>query len=320
LVLGCNNGSSESSSATTAASAPSAKATSTSPAAASAPASSAAPSASASAEAPKPGHAHHPGGPLGTLLEAASALPLKPAQKATVEGLQKELQHEPGPSADVKSFHTALVAGVRAGKIDMTKLVPLQAAFEKDIAARHEKEAAGLSALYTALEAPQRKALVAAVRAKQAEHEAHHKAQQATPPKPGEWAKRKVERMTKELDLDATQQKAVEALLAKDENAKPGAAEAKHAEMKKQMDALLTAFEGEKFDAKKLELGPPAGKKGPDPLTQRAQFLSLLLPILKPAQREKLAASMEKPHGEHGPDADAGAYDDPSSDESSPTP
>jgi Spy/CpxP family protein refolding chaperone len=324
LVLGCNNASTESNPAISAASAPIAQAAASSSASAtaSAPAASAVPSASASAEPSRHEHGHRGGGPAGMLLHAASEIDLKPAQQATVSSLSNQLHDETGPSSDFTAYHAALIAGVRAGKIDAVKLAPLQAALEKDMAAHHEKEAAALNGLHAVLEASQRKALVAAVRAKQAAYEAHHKTPQAEPLKPGEGAKRRLEHMTKELDLDAAQQKTVEALLAKDEAGKPGTMDAHRAEMKKQMDALLVAFEGESFDPKKLDLGPAPGKKGNDPLVQRAQFLSVLVPLLKPEQREKLAATLEKPRPEHGGNGELGpaTCDGPSCDDLPPKP
>ena len=321
FALGCNSPSSESNPTIGANSAPLAQGsgTSASPSAhvpIAAPTAPSAPSASASAETPKPGYGRHGGGPAGMLFHAAEGLDLKPVQRTTIETLKQPLRDETGPSGDFKAFHAALIAGVRAGKIDLTKLAPLEAAIEKDMVAHREKEATALTALHAALDGTQRKALVAAVRAKEAAHEAQHKAHQAEMPKPGEGAKRRVDRLTKELDLDATQQKAVEALLAKDDSEKPGAMEAHHAEMKKQTDALLAAFEADTFDAKKLELGPPVGKKGGDPMTHHAQFLSQLVPLLKPDQRERLAVSMEKPHPDHGGNGEAGpACDEPGCDE-----
>ena len=165
--------------------------------------------------------------------------------------------------------------------------------------ARLDKDADALNGLYAALEPAQRKALTAAVRAKQAEREAKQAEHKADAPKPEEFAKRRLDRMTKELDLDATQQKSVEALLAKDQPPK-AAMDAMQADMKKRMDTLLTAFEGDGFDAKKLDLSPMPGKKMREGMEKHVQFMSQLLPILKPEQREKLAVKMETPPTHHG--------------------
>ncbi len=258
-----------------------------------APVATGAPAATATAGAHGHWKGHRGGGVAGMLFRAAHDLELKDAQKATVEKLADQLHEAPvtaggapgQPGAEMKAYHAALVAQVRAGKIETAKLDPLQAAVDKGQQARKDKEAEALNGLYAALEPAQRKALVAAVRAKQAEH-TEHKGE-------GPKAADRLAHLTKQLDLDAAQQKKLEPLLAKD------APPVGHEEMKKHMDALLTAFEGDGFDAKKLETGGPAAGKG---MAQHAQFLTALLPILKPEQREKLALGMEKQRGggDHG--------------------
>src|SRR5687767_11394013 len=101
--------------------------------------------------------------------------------------------------------------------------------------------------------------------------------------------------MTKELDLDAEQQKKVEAALPK---AGKGAPEARE-DAKKRLDAVLTAFEKDGFDAKKLAAPDP--KHARAPLEQEAQFITAIVPVLKPEQREKLATTMTRGgKGSHG--------------------
>jgi Spy/CpxP family protein refolding chaperone len=203
--------------------------------------------------------------------------------------------------AAMKEYHTALAAQVRAGKLDAAKLDALQAAADKAVQASKDKDAQVLDGLYAALDPAQRKALVAAVRAKRAEHPAPARPEGAKP-SDAERAKKLVEHLTKELDLDAAQQKKVEALVAKAEQPAPDAA---REEMKKHADAVLVAFEADGFDAKKLELPAPPAKKSP--MALHAQLVAQLLPLLKPEQREKLAAQEEKqvsghpsPHGAEG--------------------
>lgn len=274
------------------------------------------PSAIASAEAPAPADrkmgGRHGRGPVGVMLHAARELDLKDAQKATLDKLEQALHADDGaPKPEFKDFHASLVAGVRAGKIDTAKLEPGYAAIEKAMKARTDKDADALNGLYAALEPAQRKAVTAAARAKQAEREAKHAEHKADAPKPdADFAKRRLERMTKELDLDAAQQKSVEALLAKDPPPK-AAMEAMQAEMKKRMDALLTAFEGDGFDAKKLDLAPMPGKKMREGMEHHVQFMSQLLPILKPEQREKLAVKMETPPARHGAGGPGDHEDEP---------
>jgi hypothetical protein len=71
--------------------------------------------------------------------------------------------------------------------------------------------------------------------------------------------------------------------------------------MKKKMDALLTAFEKDGFDAKKVDVFD--AKKARAPMDQELKLLGQLVPVLKPEQREKLAGKVEKgpsPHGKRG--------------------
>src|SRR5690606_20901698 len=63
-------------------------------------------------------------------------------------------------------------------------------------------------------------------------------------------------------------------------------------EMKKQTEGLLAAFEKETFDARKLDLG--AAKSARAPIEEQVKLFGLLLPILKPEQRERLAKNLER--------------------------
>jgi hypothetical protein len=61
------------------------------------------------------------------------------------------------------------------------------------------------------------------------------------------------------------------------------------------MDTLLAAFEKDAFDAKKLDLSATPGKKPTEGLDRQVKYLELLLPILTAGQRDRLAASIERP-------------------------
>ena len=155
------------------------------------------------------------------LVHAARDTDLKDAQKTAVDKIEQQLHGEEAtPRSEFKDLHSDIVAAVKAGKIDKTALEPRLAAVDKAIQDRQAKQADALNTLYAALEPAQRKAVTAAIRAKQAEREAHaaeHAADKKTDGKEADpdRAKRRLNRMTKELDLDAAQQKSVEALLQK---------------------------------------------------------------------------------------------------------
>jgi Spy/CpxP family protein refolding chaperone len=251
------------------------------------------------------------GGPGAMLFQAARSLELKDDQKAKIDAAEKSAHEGTGEASRdamrnaAKELHADLIAGIKAGKIDNAKLEPRYAAIQKVAAAAHDKEAEALNALHGALDATQRKALVADVRAKQAareERRQQHKNKDADGGAGGggrgRGGKRSLDRLTRGLDLDAEQQKKVDALTAKDDG-KSGRPDPE--EMKKKVDALLTAFEKDTFDAKKVDAFD--AKKARGPMDQETKTLAQLLPILKPEQREKLAAKMEKgpsPHDRRG--------------------
>jgi len=273
---------------------------------------SAAPSSSA---APRPDARPHPRdlpGPAGTLFRAAHDLELTDAQKATLDTLETQLTSGETPREDTKELQTDVVAGIRAGKLDQAKLRTDFAAADKEMAAEQAKEANALSGLYAALDATERKAVVAAVRTKQAAREAQF-AQHNIDMDAGaaDWAKRRLERMTTQLNLDAAQQKTVGALLAKGDSMSPAAMAAQREEGKKRMDRVLSAFDGDAFDPKKLDLGGLPGSTLHEGLEKDTTFLAQLVPILTPDQREKLASQREhtglrRPGGMRGPEGRGG--------------
>jgi Spy/CpxP family protein refolding chaperone len=269
-------------------------------------------STTAAADAAAPDHEGKRGGhggPSLMLFQAARALDLKDDQKAKVDAAEKTAHAgmdeaaRDAMKAASKDLHAELVLGIKAGKIDNAKLEPKYAALEKLTAASHAKEAEALTALHDALDATQRKAVTASVRAKQAAREAkmaHRGGHDGGAPDGGAahfQTKRTLGGLTRGLELDAEQEKKVDALVAKDD----GKGHPDPAEMKKHVEALLTAFEADKLDAKKLDAFD--AKKARGPMEAETKLLTQLLPILKPEQREKLAARMEKgpsPHGRRG--------------------
>jgi Spy/CpxP family protein refolding chaperone len=260
------------------------------------------------------------GGATGALFGAAAGLDLKPEQKTTIDKIGADL-HEGGGGKDdndadggsgggsggggssearsaMKEAHTELVNGVKAGKIEPAKIEAHHAVIEKAMKARQGKEADALNKLYAALEPAQRTAAVASVRAQEEKRAARMKAHER--PDAGarpNFTRMKLERYTKELDLDAEQTKKAQALLPKDDG-KGEDMTAMREEAKKHQDAVLAAFEKDGFDAKKL-MTPVDGKKMRGPMEAEMKFLTAYIAILKPEQREKLAARIDKQGGEH---------------------
>jgi Spy/CpxP family protein refolding chaperone len=266
-----------------------------------------APIASASVKPPRRGDR---GGPAGTLFAAARELTLSDGEKTAIDALEAQRETSDIPTDDLKDVQVDTVAGIRAGKLDTAKLQADFAAFDKTVAARGATEATAVSGLYAALEPAQRKELVTAVRARQAARDAQMNAHDGMDAGAAQWTKRRLARLTEQLGLDAAQQKSVDAILAKSEDVtSPSAMHAMGEEGKKRMEAILTAFEGNNFDAavKKLDLTGAPGKTPHEGLEKDTSFLSQLLPILTPEQREKLAVQRERsgprrrPEGHPGP-------------------
>jgi Spy/CpxP family protein refolding chaperone len=278
----------------------------------------AAPTASASAGLGRRGMARGTPGPVGMLAHSARSLELKDEQKAKLDAAEKSLKgDDASPRDEMKTFHTDLAAGVKAGKLDQAKIDANLAALEKAAKDRHDIEAAALNDIYAALEPAQRTEVTRKVRERteaREKRETERRAKMAERDK-GDGgadgggrgdrsefsAQKRVERLTRDLDLDAEQQKKAQALAKDDPKAEtPDAA---RAEAKKRGEALLAAFEKDGFDAKKLEaLDTKRARQGAE---HEAKLVGGLLPILKPEQREKLAARIEK-QAQGGPGGFAG--------------
>jgi Spy/CpxP family protein refolding chaperone len=235
------------------------------------------------------------GGPVGSFFAAADEAELKPEQKTKVEEIRKGLHGDgSSPRDDAKGFREELEAQVKVGKIEMAKLEPHLAAIEKSAKERIEKEDDALNKLYGALEPAQRSAVAAKVKAKQAERDARMAKRPFMRPGGGS----QIARMTKNLELDDAQKKKVDALATKHEG--DGGAPPAIMEADKRTAAIATAFEKDGFDAKKIE--PTDPKKARAPFEAQAKLFADLLPILQPAQRDKLASQMDRAGhgGRHG--------------------
>lgn len=237
---------------------------------------------------------------------------LKDAQKTSLDKMQDDMKDEAGAKTEFKDFQTELLTEVKAGKVEAAKLDPKMKAIDAAMQTRLDKEADNLTHLHNLLEPAQRKSLTAAIRVKQTKMEERankmKEAMGAAAPKPEEIAKRKVDRLTRDLELDATQQKSIEGIVAK--LAPKAAAPADmRAEWKKSTDALLAEFEKDTFDAKKQDFYTQANKKGHAGLQGELELLTQLVPVLKQEQRDKLAARLEHPAGmmgHGGPDMHGG--------------
>jgi hypothetical protein len=270
-------------------------------------ASASAPSASAAIEAgppPRP-RARVPrhGGVAAALFHDAHELAdLTPAEQDGLQQLESSLKaDDDGIRVAMKAFRTDLGAGVKAGKLETAKLTTDDAAVDKAMTDHAAAEASALDSLHALITPAQRTTLVASIRTRQAERDTRMsswmKAKEADGGAP-DWSKRRLDRLSAQLTLDPAQQKQVGALLAKAKDP-PNAAvfESRWEDQKKRSDALLTAFEAETFEGKKLDLTLMPGKTAHEPLDHMAALFTQLLPILRPDQRERLGGSLDRPLG-----------------------
>lgn len=235
-------------------------------------------------------------GAAGALFRAVDTIELNEEQKATLETIAADMREADRAARDsdaggarngMREAHAALVAGVRAGKIEPAKMAPHYAALEKTAKARQDHEADALNRFHAALDAAQRAAVVGTVRAIEEKRASRMKIHERPDAGSPTLAKLRLERYTRELGLDAEQQKKVAAIHPQEDRA----ANARE-ELKKQTEALLAAFEKESFDARKLDLGAPKSARAP--IEEQVKLFGLLLPILKPEQRERLAKNLER--------------------------
>jgi Spy/CpxP family protein refolding chaperone len=252
-----------------------------------------------------PARGPHPGGPDFLLMAALhEPINLTADQKTAIEGAL-EANKPAGPPAFDKARVSALAAGIRAGKVDVTTL-KASAPSDDAKAARQAAHAKALATLHATLTPAQRRALVDAVakhaadRPDHADHGGRPPMDHAGGPPPGDMGP--MGGMLEGLDLTKAQQDSIRAKLDAQRPAPPS--EADRAAMKQQHEAFRTAltaklqtFANDTFDANAF-VSPPAGaQKGPGPggdhADRFAQDLATITSVLDPAQREKLAARIE---------------------------
>jgi Spy/CpxP family protein refolding chaperone len=229
----------------------------------------------------------HVRGFVSAVFRALRETPLTDAQEPAVEAAIEELRaSETDGKVEYSALLSDLVAGIRAGKLDASKIQADLFSVDKAAQAHREREAKASNALHAAMDASSRKALLTVVGTRITAREGARSDVESA-----EAAKRRVDHMTGDLGLTAAQKKQVAEVIAKGD---PTADEVRalQDETRKRTDAFLRAFDQEDFDARKLELFAPTRSQH-EAVDRDVRFLAVLLPILTPAQRDKLASIRE---------------------------
>jgi Spy/CpxP family protein refolding chaperone len=222
----------------------------------------------------------HGGGPE-LLIFAALHEPihLTAEQRGTIEGLAKHdrpdlAAERPAPD---KAKSAELASAIRAGSIDAAKL---HADHDPKLMKEHSAATATkLATLHKTLTAEQRSALVDAIAAKHGK-QAHHEM--------GPHGEGHIGHILDGLDVTQAQRDQIKAKL---EAERP--TEADLAAMKQEHDAKLQSFKGGAFDANAF-VAPPAN--APKMADRMAKELQIVVSVLTPEQREKLAQKIEQHH------------------------
>lgn len=241
----------------------------------------------------------------GQLFRATQQLELREDQKAALEKISADLnearQQDGGNTSriEMREANEDLVAGIKAGKVDVAKCNAHGPLLEKAAASARDKDDEALKRLHEILDAGQRATVVGNVRKQEEKREARMKAHEKPDAATVNFARQRMESFTRDLGLDAEQQKKIEAAYpAADSKAVSDVRE----EAKKELDALLTAFEKDTFDPKAAIGDVHKAKRAFEELVA---FMAKITPVLKPEQREKLAKKLEhqgeRPGGFGGP-------------------
>jgi Spy/CpxP family protein refolding chaperone len=233
--------------------------------------------------------------PTRALLEATRELELTPAQKDKVRALDEQHRNnERYVAGAAQTLQAGIAAQVRAGQVDASKIQAHETGLVNAIETHVAKATDIINELHAVLNLPQRRDAAASARATLASARAKLAASAEQPGlvhggSPQEVSKRKLDRLTRQLDLDAAQQQQVAAWLSEH----PPAHDRNLAAKWRQVDAMLSVFEADTFDAK-TKIPPDIGAEVREHADRKMALLSMLVPILTSDQREKLATNIEK--------------------------
>jgi Spy/CpxP family protein refolding chaperone len=249
------------------------------------------------AAAERPAARMHHRDAAGLLLKIAGDMPITDPQRAKLSTLEGDLETTGQTIASsFQMLRMDLAEQVRRGAIDTAKVQADESAATSAIQAHVNREIDALDALHAMLDPTGRGDLVMRARSQKAGQagEAAHEG------KTGESLSDRLNRLTRELDLDPDQRSRVSAMLASE----PGANMPHVTEGRQRLDAILDAFPSDSFDARPIL--EPAASTVPvmvrEHVDHKVAFLTQLVPILRQDQRDKLASHLETGRGDQGLD------------------
>jgi Spy/CpxP family protein refolding chaperone len=253
---------------------------------------------------------HH--GPAGLLFAALHApIDLTSEQRTKIQTLVDDIRPR-GDRAGKQAHAQALAAAIRAGSIDPAKLAPPSEQIEAHRASLEK----ALASLHSTLTPEQRTRLVEAVAThgkdkpwkKHGKHEGKHGKHEGKHGKhEGKHGKHEGKHgkfggdpathpMLEGLGLTEAQQQAIRTKLAEERAADDRPTKDQKMRWKAERESKLQSFASATFDAKAFVGDGGFAKRGHGRMLER---LAIIVPILTPAQRDALAAKVERGPGHH---------------------
>ncbi len=240
------------------------------------------------------------------LAAALKEIDLSAEQRKTIESAIDNLHA--GKGEKMKSFHKALAADIRAGKIDEASIKAKEGDMEKAASEHRAAVVKAVETLHATLTPAQRTQLVTLVKDRMQKHMQHdgkrggHEADEGHGKKHGEHQARHGGPMMfllHGIELRDDQKKAIEAAMPPKSEKDAHEKHDKFEEHRARMDAALEAFKGDNFDA--ASVLPEHDGKHPR-ADHFVTMLQIVVPILDADQRAELAKRVEEgpPMGRHG--------------------
>ncbi|MFI5297604.1 MAG: periplasmic heavy metal sensor [Polyangiales bacterium] len=233
---------------------------------------------------------HHHGGFAMFIAMSLDSLGFSPEQEVAIKKIQADLHSKMSPAHQAeKAVILALADGIAAGAIDKAKIDAAMATLATAAAGVHDAVADSLNELHAALTPAQRIALVDKVEAHFAVWH-HHNVTEETAEKDKKGGH--LGKLAKELGLSTDQ---VEKIRESFKTSSGGARKFDKDEAEAHLKAFGAAFVSDKFDAKTVVTGGPAGAHLATFGAERmVRFYTAVLPQLTPEQRTKLADDLRR--------------------------